>query len=272
MLIRKNYIRGMLSSAVLLVMIVSATKEAFCGDECIYPNAPGELRRCDPIYDYCPSFTIPEPLPPYTAKKKTDFTSYNEGVSYLDFLVAAAPDVIAVYPLATTPMLEPLPGNPEPYDNDFYDVILPPNYFADILTVKITEDVSSGPYEDRPDLLIVCGVHARERITAETCMTFIDFLVSESSDPVWHLFVVRHSERDLLRLNLAKQGIETLVHYPVPPCRQKAYRDVAQGASEHPLTSQIAEEVISLPIGPHLRHESVQGVIAAIQAAERQIR
>lgn len=69
-----------------------------------------------------------------------------------------------------------------------------------------------------------------------------------TADPshVWHLFVVRHAERDRLQRYLAENDIQTLIHYPFPPHKQQAYRDWA-GLS-FPLTEQIHREVLSLPV------------------------
>lgn len=67
---------------------------------------------------------------------------------------------------------------------------------------------------------------------------------------VWHLFVVRCTQRDRLRRHLADNGVETLIHYPLPPHKQKAYRDWNQ--LSYPLTEQIHNEVLSLPISPLL--------------------
>jgi len=64
--------------------------------------------------------------------------------------------------------------------------------------------------------------------------------------PVWHLFVIRTRRRDRLQKYLLEQGIETLIHYPVPPHKQKAYREY-NGLSL-PITEQIHKEVLSLPI------------------------
>jgi dTDP-4-amino-4,6-dideoxygalactose transaminase len=79
-------------------------------------------------------------------------------------------------------------------------------------------------------------------------------------DPSWHLFVVRCKERDALQRRLGDAGIETLIHYPIPPYRQEAYRDLGLDEDSFPIASRIADEVLSLPIGPHL-HESDQARI-----------
>lgn len=63
---------------------------------------------------------------------------------------------------------------------------------------------------------------------------------------VWHLFVIRHPERDRLQRYLSDNGVQTLIHYPVPPHRQQAYRQWNE--MSFPLTEKIHREVLSLPI------------------------
>nr|BAM35931.1 aminotransferase like protein [Micromonospora rosaria] len=80
----------------------------------------------------------------------------------------------------------------------------------------------------------------------------------------WHLYVVRTRHRELLRDRLAEAGVETLVHYPTPVHRSGAYRDTeaVRRAGPLPLSERLAEEVLSLPIGPHLPDESVERVVS----------
>ena len=81
----------------------------------------------------------------------------------------------------------------------------------------------------------------------------------------WHLYVVRSARRDELRAALAAQGVETLIHYPIPPHLSEAYRKVPFRAPELPITERMAREVLSLPIGPHLRDDDVSAVIGAVK-------
>jgi dTDP-4-amino-4,6-dideoxygalactose transaminase len=78
--------------------------------------------------------------------------------------------------------------------------------------------------------------------------------VPDWADPVWHLYVVRSSERDALQRRLGAAGIGTLIHYPIPPHMQDAYAGLGFAADAFPLTRQIAGDVLSLPIGPQLSH------------------
>ena len=68
----------------------------------------------------------------------------------------------------------------------------------------------------------------------------------------WHLFVVRLSGRDDVRAALGQRGIDTLVHYPVPPFAQEAFGGLGVGADAFPVARRLAREVLSLPFGPHL--------------------
>jgi dTDP-4-amino-4,6-dideoxygalactose transaminase len=84
------------------------------------------------------------------------------------------------------------------------------------------------------------------------------------ADPSWHLFVIRHPERDRLQQFLDERGVKTTIHYPVPPHRQGAYRDLGLHEGSLPLTERLHREVLSLPIGPHFRQEEIEQVIALV--------
>ena len=86
--------------------------------------------------------------------------------------------------------------------------------------------------------------------------------VPEWADPVWHLFVVRHPRRDILQQGLKDAGIGSLIHYPIPPHKQQAYMGLGFPTDAFPLTSRLADEVLSLPLGPHLTPEQAGAVIA----------
>jgi dTDP-4-amino-4,6-dideoxygalactose transaminase len=81
---------------------------------------------------------------------------------------------------------------------------------------------------------------------------------------VFHLFVVRVKNRAVFQAHLKAAGIDTLIHYPIPPHQQQAYRDYQHLSL--PLTETIHQEVVSLPIGPTIQPDQVQQVIAACNA------
>lgn len=83
---------------------------------------------------------------------------------------------------------------------------------------------------------------------------------------VWHLFVIRHPQRDGLQKKLADAGVETMIHYPIPPYRQHAYMDL-DFDREFPITDSLHRDVLSLPIGPHLTEADRETVIATVKHA-----
>ena len=87
--------------------------------------------------------------------------------------------------------------------------------------------------------------------------------VPEWADPVWHLFVVRNSQRDKLQQRLGELGIGTMIHYSTPPHLQGAYAELGFSKGSFPVAEKIHDEVLSLPIGPHLTIDSVNSVVAA---------
>jgi dTDP-4-amino-4,6-dideoxygalactose transaminase len=60
-------------------------------------------------------------------------------------------------------------------------------------------------------------------------------------------------------------GIQTNIHYPIPAHRQEAYAGLGHAAGTFPLSEQLADEVISLPMGPHLTDGEVEAVIDAVR-------
>lgn len=93
--------------------------------------------------------------------------------------------------------------------------------------------------------------------------------VTDWAEPAWHLYVVRHPQRDLLARTLAAAGVGTMIHYPVPPHRQPAYAGLGLGEGALPLAEAIHREVLSLPIGPCMTLEQADLVAAAVAAALR---
>lgn len=86
--------------------------------------------------------------------------------------------------------------------------------------------------------------------------------VENESAHVWHLFVVRSDVREQLQQWLSEQGIQTLIHYPIPPHKQKAYPEFQD--YRLPLTEQIHQQVLSLPMDPTMSDEAVTRVIDAV--------
>jgi dTDP-4-amino-4,6-dideoxygalactose transaminase len=86
---------------------------------------------------------------------------------------------------------------------------------------------------------------------------------------VWHVFVVRTKLRAELQQKLADNGIQTLIHYPIPPHKQDAYKQMNQ--LSYPISEKIHAEVLSLPIGPHFLLEHGDFVIDIASKLLRQL-
>ena len=119
----------------------------------------------------------------------------------------------------------------------------------------------------------------RAEIAARYCREITNPLLELPADPnlepstlnlqlalahVWHVFPVRVERRDAFQAHLAERGIETLIHYPIPPHRQPAY--VEWHDLRLPITEKIHETIISLPISPVMTDVEVSEVIAAVNA------
>ncbi len=83
---------------------------------------------------------------------------------------------------------------------------------------------------------------------------------------VWHLYVVDHELRDELQQHLATSGIQTLVHYPIPPHLSGAFSSLGLGEGTFPIAEKAARTHLSLPIGPHLSEKDVTRVIDACRS------
>lgn len=90
--------------------------------------------------------------------------------------------------------------------------------------------------------------------------------VAHAQAHAWHLFVLRCRQRDALQRHLRRCGIQTQVHYPLPPHRQPAYRDLHHAPL--PLTERLHAEVLSLPIGPALSDADVTRIVDACNTFE----
>lgn len=82
---------------------------------------------------------------------------------------------------------------------------------------------------------------------------------SDEKEHVWHLFVIRTKQREKLQNYLTENGVQTLIHYPIPPHKQRAYEEYNH--LSFPVTEAIHEEVLSLPMSPVMNEEEVVKVI-----------
>lgn len=91
-------------------------------------------------------------------------------------------------------------------------------------------------------------------------------VTARDAEPVWHLFVVRHPSRSEFQERLAKVGVETLIHYPVPPHLQPAYAHLGFKRGDFPVSERIHSEVLSLPLWPGMSSDQVGVVVDAVRS------
>ena len=118
-------------------------------------------------------------------------------------------------------------------------------------------------------LKYIDGENARRREIAKRYLSEIknDKIVlpvnpENEKEHVWHLFVVRTQEREKLQNYLTDNGVQTLIHYPIPPHKQQAYNELSH--LNFPVTEQIHQEVLSLPISPVISKDEITKIIEVI--------
>jgi len=82
---------------------------------------------------------------------------------------------------------------------------------------------------------------------------------ADENEHVWHLFVIRTENRSALQKYLTENGVQTLIHYPIPPHKQQAYKN--WNDLSFPISEKIHNEVVSLPISPVMENDEVSKVI-----------
>jgi dTDP-4-amino-4,6-dideoxygalactose transaminase len=123
----------------------------------------------------------------------------------------------------------------------------------------------------RPRLAVLDEWNARRRRVAQRYLAGLQGaglrlpVEAEGCESVWHVFVVRSGDRKALQDALASRGVGTVVHYPIPPHLQPAYAEMALRRGAFPLSEAMHDEVLSLPMGPHLSDEQVEYVIASVR-------
>ena len=81
----------------------------------------------------------------------------------------------------------------------------------------------------------------------------------EEKGHVWHLFVIRTPNREELQNYLSKNGIQTLIHYPIPVHKQEAYNEFKNLI--FPITEEIHRNILSLPIAAHIKKEDIISIV-----------
>jgi len=89
------------------------------------------------------------------------------------------------------------------------------------------------------------------------------------ADPVWHLFVIRASERDALQKHLADADVQTLIHYPIPSHLSGAFECLGFPKGAFPACERLSASVLSLPMGPQLSKDGVSVVVDALKSFGR---
>jgi dTDP-4-amino-4,6-dideoxygalactose transaminase len=90
-------------------------------------------------------------------------------------------------------------------------------------------------------------------------------ITAEGATHVYHLYVIRTGKRDALQEHLSKNGIGTLIHYPIPPHLQKAYQHLGFKKGDFPIAEEIAATCLSLPIWPGMQQADVELIANTIK-------
>ena len=90
-------------------------------------------------------------------------------------------------------------------------------------------------------------------------------VVPDWAEPVWHLFVLRSANRNELQQKLHGAGIGTMIHYPIPPHLSSAYKDLRIGDQSCAMAAVLSNEVLSIPISPHLQAQDVADIVRLLR-------
>ncbi len=129
---------------------------------------------------------------------------------------------------------------------------------AKILSIKLQNLHKDNDYRRKVSLLYDQGLKDLDSI-------LIPLQPEDPQTHVWHLYVIRTSKRNELQTFLRTRGIETLIHYPVPPHLQDCFTHLNINHGSFPVSEKIAGEILSLPVGPHLLDSQVEHVINSIR-------
>ncbi len=125
---------------------------------------------------------------------------------------------------------------------------------AALLRVKLTKLDEWNDRRRQAAAQYIQGIAGNQKLTLPH--------VPNWAEPVWHLFVVRYAQRDAMQKALTESGIGTMIHYPIPPHLQPAYSSLHLNNGCYPISEQMAKELLSLPMGPHMTSQNIQTVIS----------
>lgn len=86
-------------------------------------------------------------------------------------------------------------------------------------------------------------------------------VVPDWAEPCWHLYVVQSANRQALQADLTARGVGTIIHYPIPPHLQTAYTHLGYGRGAFPIAERLADQVLSLPMGPHVDADALRAAL-----------
>jgi len=93
---------------------------------------------------------------------------------------------------------------------------------------------------------------------------FIKPIEMDYGKHIYHLYVIRINERDKLQSFLQQNGVETIIHYPIPIHQQVAYQDLGLKEGSLPIAEKYVSEIVSLPIYPELTGKEIEYIVAMI--------
>lgn len=150
-------------------------------------------------------------------------------------------------------------GSPEKYYNDYKGLNSRLDELqAAFLRVKLPH--LDQDTEKRRELALFYDLHINNPIIQKPIVP------EDACSHVWHLYVIRTANRNALQAYLTAHDIGTLIHYPVPPHKQKAYGEYNDHV--YPITEDIHDTVLSLPLGPSMTIEEVQRVVDVLNDYE----
>ena len=85
-------------------------------------------------------------------------------------------------------------------------------------------------------------------------------LLAVGCTSIYHIFMIRTKNRDMLQKYLQERNIQTMIHYPLPPHLQEAYKGLNFKRGDFPISEEIAETSLSIPMGPHLTYDDIEYV------------
>lgn len=132
---------------------------------------------------------------------------------------------------------------------------------AAILRVKLTRLDADNQQRRR-----IAGYYLNSIINKKIVLPTVNQPVDSYVSHVWHLFVIRTENRDHLQKYLFDNGVQTIIHYPVPPHKQPAYKELRN--LHLPITEKIHNEVLSLPISQLMNTEEARQVCDLINSYE----